>query len=235
LPENPGLPQNAPAYANQSGGEWRTYHNVAEADKMPDSLTQKEYIRAYMASVSFVDAQVGKLISALNELGLEKNTLVVLFSDHGYHLFDHASFGKSTNFENATRVPLIIRKPGGANVTKKSHAIVELIDIYPTVCELTGLPKPEHLQGESIAQVITGNSDQGKIAAHSQYKRGGNQGNSVRTSRYRYTEWIDKNGKIADVELYDYLKDKNETINIAYEDTNAKIISELSEILHQVY
>ncbi|MGB6222287.1 sulfatase [Haloferula sp.] len=229
LPSDPELPVGAPSFAAETGGEWRGYHEVARVPQMPDLEAQREYIRGYLASVSYVDAQVGRVISALEELGLEKNTIVVLMSDHGYHLFDKNSFGKGTNYEGATRVPFIVRAPGKNPPTGKTHALIELLDLYPSLCDMTGLPIPGHTQGSSFGAVLDDLSLPGKDAAYSQFSRGGYQGYSVRTERYRLTRWIKGASEI--LELYDYQSDPGETKNLSADPTKESIIRELRALL----
>ena len=235
LPEDGELPIGAPHVARNPGGEWRNYVGVEKNWNLwPDEKTQKEYIRGYLASVSFVDAQVGKLLKALEDLNLAENTIVILFSDHGYHLFDKATFGKNTNFENGTRVPLIIRQPNNENSGKKTKAIVELLDIYPTLCEMAGLSIPSHLQGKSFVEsLVNPSTSVGKEAAFSQFARGGYKGCSVRTDRYRYTEWRRKTEIL--YELYDYELDPGETMNRIDDPMYKDEIAKLSNLLDQVF
>lgn len=199
LSKNETLPKGSPGISAQTGGEWRHYHKIPSTG-MPKEDTRKEYIRAYLASVSYVDAQIGRLLKKLNDSGLEENTVVVLLSDHGYHLFDKNSFGKSTNFEDAVKVHLTLRDKS-TQKARKTSAIIELIDLYPTICELVNLPVPQFLDGKSFKDVIKG-SDTGKELAYSQYFRSGFQGVSIRTDRFRYTQW--KKGKQILEELYDF-------------------------------
>jgi iduronate 2-sulfatase len=233
LPAHPDLPQGVPAFAAEPGGEWRSYHNVATGGRMPGPMVQREYIRGYLASVSYADAQIGRVLDALASLGLADKTCVVIMGDHGYHLFDHHSFGKSTNFENATRVPLIVRWPGAQQAGSKVHAIVELVDLYPTLCDLAGLPIPEHTQGKSFKAVLAGQDRLGKQAAYSQFAKGGHQGYSVRTGRYRLTRW--QRGSQTIFELYDHDSDPNETVNLARESDNQPIIEQLNAMLNTVF
>ena len=228
LPVHSALPKNAPLVAKSDGGEWRKYTGVVK-EGMPSNRVKKEYIRGYLAAISYVDAQVGKVLDCLDELMLDKNTIVVLMSDHGYHLFDNASFGKLTNFEKGTQVPLIIKNPKSNYKNIKTNALVELLDIYPTLCDVAQIPIPDHVAGKSFANVFSDPSDKGKEAAYSQFYRNGFQGNSVRTHRYRFTRWHGKTEIFE--ELYDYKIDANETENKFNESSYKDIIPSLERLL----
>lgn len=173
---------------------------------------QKEALRAYYASISFMDAQLGRVLNALENLGLAENTIVVFWSDHGYNVGQHGQWMKQSLFETSARVPLIFRVPklGGG---KKSDRTVELLDIYPTLAELADLKAPQDLEGKSLVPLLKNPiADWGK-AAYTQVKRpNGVVGRSVRTERWRYTEWDE--GK-AGAELYDHDKDPDEFDNLA--------------------
>jgi iduronate 2-sulfatase len=232
LPVDSGLPYGAPQIAKQPDGEWRGYPGVVKKG-MPDEITKKEYIRGYLASISYVDAQVGKLLNRLKELDLKRKTIIVLIGDNGYHLFDKASFGKETNFENGTRVPLIIKPINNKNKGIKTHSLVELLDIYPTLCELAKIPIPPHVQGISFAETLKNPSFRGKEAAYSQINRRKFQGNSVRTARYRYTEWKSENETFR--ELYDYVSDPIETENKIMDPNYQKIVLKMSNLLQEKF
>ncbi|MBS2213859.1 sulfatase [Carboxylicivirga mesophila] len=204
-------------------------------DNLPDEK-QKELIHAYYASVSFIDAQVGKLMANLKSKGLDKNTIIVLWGDHGWHLGDHSLWCKHTNFEQATRVPLIIKKPRGASGA--NHYPVESLDVFPTLCEATGLNVPSQLQGNSLLPVFTKADKQVNDYAISQFGRGQTQGYSIRTERYRLTLWMKNNWhtdqpfnkKLIEAgELYDYEKDPLETENYYKHSDYKKIRADLMQ------
>ncbi|WP_430809553.1 MULTISPECIES: sulfatase [unclassified Carboxylicivirga] len=205
-------------------------------DNLPDEK-QKELIHAYYASISFVDAQVGKLMANLKAKGLDKNTVIVLWGDHGWHLGDHSLWCKHTNFEQATRVPLIIKKPDGASGAN-AHP-VEALDVFPTLCEATGLPIPSQLQGNSLMPVFTKAKAKVKEYAISQFGRGKTQGYSLRTGRYRLTLWMKDDWHtdqplnkrlIVAGELYDYQNDPLETENYYQHADYKKIKAELMQL-----
>lgn len=210
-------------------GELQLYSDITPIFKFTDVANvelpenkQKELIHGYYACVSYVDAQVGEVVNKLREKGLDKNTVIILWGDHGWHLGDHGQWCKHSNFEQAAKTPLIIIDPSGKKNNKVNNP-VEFLDIYPTLCDLAGISKPSHLDGESLAGVVKGESKESSLQPYavSQYPRWNVMGYSIRDSRYRYTIWVDWKDKKTNVnkvvfeELYDYKKDPNETVNVA--------------------
>ena len=202
------------------------------------SAKQKELIHGYKACVSYIDAQVGKLMSKLDELNLSENTVVVLWGDHGWHLGDHSLWIKHTNFEQAVRSPLIIYSPDDGLQNNISHSPVELIDIFPTLCDLTGIDKPDGIEGKSLKSVMVDPTYKVRYAALSQYPRmnGGNRhmGYTLRDERYRYTKWIqmdyydgERYGPTFKCELYDYEIDSFETKNRCSDQSYLSVIDSL--------
>ncbi|MCS7236697.1 MAG: sulfatase-like hydrolase/transferase [Thermoguttaceae bacterium] len=145
----PQAPRNCPPIALHDWGELRAYEGIPAKGPLLEE-TARDFVWAYYAATSYVDAPVGKLLDALDRLGLTDRTIVVLWGDHGWHLGDNGLWCKHTNFERATRSPLIFRVPGAKNPGAKIDALVEFVDIYPTLCELCGLPTPEGLEGISL-------------------------------------------------------------------------------------
>jgi uncharacterized sulfatase len=189
-----------------------------------------ESIRAYRATTSFMDAQVGRVLDALQRLQLSDNTVVVFLGDHGYSLGQHRTWQKMTLFEPVARVPMIIRAPGVQAGTTKS--IVESIDLYPTLAALCGLTPPRELQGADLSQVLRDPSATVKPAAYTQLRRGQQgEGRSVRTDRFRYTEWSTPRGP-AGAELYDEQADPGEFHNLASDPAHAKEVEQLRQLLH---
>jgi iduronate 2-sulfatase len=187
----------------------------------------------YYACVSFVDAQIGRLLDALDRLGLRDNTIVVLWGDHGWHLGEHTLWGKQTNFEDATRAPLILSAPRTPAAGRKTDALVEFVDIYPSLCELAALPRPAHLEGTSFGPLLETPARAWKTAAFSQYPRPGLMGYSMRTDRHRLTLWqaLKDPTEVKAVELYDHQADPGEDRNIASLPENAALVQQLTQQL----
>ena len=238
LSENPIMPRNSPGMALNTMYELRDYWDFADTPPPtsgPLTVEQQRVLKhGYYASVSFVDAQVGRVLDELRKLNLAENTIVVVWSDHGWKLGEHGSWGKMTNYEIDTRVPLLIRAPGVSKPGTSSSALVELLDIYPTLCELADVPTPKHTQGKSLKPLLKNPSAPGRGAAFSQYRRVHEgvefMGYAMRTRRHRLVEWINRRtAETAAVELYDHLSDPFETENVAGRKEHAQLIEELRE------
>jgi iduronate 2-sulfatase len=168
LADNPFAPKDAPSMGLHASFELRTRTGVPKKGDVSDA-DARNLIHAYLACVSYVDAQIGKILDELDALGLRENTIVMLWGDHGWHLGEHGIWGKATNYEIATRVPLIVSAPGKAARNVASDALVELVDMYPTLSELAGLPLPRHLEGQSFAPLLEKPDRPWKDAAFSQF------------------------------------------------------------------
>jgi iduronate 2-sulfatase len=228
-------PDGAPKYAPQFGGELRRYKGIPTSGDLPDDL-QRTLIHGYHASVSYMDAQVGRVLDELDRLELTKNTIVVLWGDHGWHLGDHGIWCKHTNYEEATRIPLLISAPGVTQAGTRTKSLIETVDLYPTLCELAGLPAPTGLDGASAVAVLRNPSAMTKETISHVYPRGvAGQGTflgrAVRDERYRLIEWKKPGepAESAEIELYDYEKDPGETRNLAAE--SPEIVAKLRQIL----
>lgn len=242
LAANPQFPKDMPPVAfgdRNLGGfyELRDYMDYSDAPSPFQSpLTeaqQRELRHGYYASVSFIDAQVGRLLAGLDELDLAEDTIVVLWSDHGWKLGEHGGWCKQTNFEIDTRAPLMIRVPGAKANGRASDALVEFVDLYPTLCELAGLPVPPTLEGVSLKPLLDGSAAKVKEAAFSQFPRQHEgrdyMGYAMRNDRYRYVEWLDaESGEIASRELYDHTSDPAENENLAGRPEHAALLAQLS-------
>ena len=228
-----GSPHDLAFYSNS--GELRERSGVPKAGPIPEAL-QRELIHGYAACVSYIDAQVGMLMKTLDETGIADRTIICLWGDHGWHLGEHGHWGKLTNYEEAARAPLIIAAPGfsrGINAT----GLTEFLDVYPTLCELAGVPTPTHVEGKSLVPLMRGEEVFIHKAAMTQMSRGtgknATMGWSMRTSRYRYIEWrsadfsqekpVFGNQTLA-VELYDYHADPLERENIAAKVESAALL-----------
>lgn len=220
LPDNYFLPEDAPKIALSTWGELRSFSDIPESGPLPKDKAL-ELIHGYYASVSFVDAQIGLLLDTLKAEGLDKNTVVVLWSDHGWKLGEHAMWCKHTNFEIDARVPLIVRLPGSDSSNRSSDAMVELVDLYPTLCEFAGVKIPDRCEGKSLVPILRLQEDLGwREHALSQYKRSRKSGGdivgySIKSQKGRYTEWINsETGKTQAIEYYDHEKDPSENRNV---------------------
>lgn len=193
---------------------------------------RREYLRSYYACVSFMDAQVGKVLDALDRNQLWDRTLVVFFGDHGFHLGERGWWNKSTLFELSARAPLIVWAPGAKSMGKSSARLVEFIDIFPTVAELCGLDAPARLEGRSFVPLLHDPARAWKNAAFTQVQRGRLAAYSVRTERWRYTEW---DGGAKGIELYDHNSDPGEWHNLASQKQHAATIRDLSALLKRQF
>jgi arylsulfatase A-like enzyme len=249
--------KNGVDVAYHNSGELRGYSDIPPLTSFTDQkdfgLTlpidkQKELIHGYYAAVSYTDAQVGKLLDKLDALGLTENTVIILWGDHGWHLGDHNIWCKHTNFEQATRTPMIIAAPGIKAST--TNASSEFVDIFPTLCDLAGVKIPEILDGKSLLPLMNKSAKSVKDYSISQYPRSGTKseterqgyasskvmGYSLRDKRYRYTMWMTNDFRstqvfnadlIVGTELYDYDKDPNETINVVDEKEYKSVAKDL--------
>ena len=183
---------------------------------------------AYFACVSYIDAQVGKVLTELKRLDLDRNTIVVLWGDHGWHLGEHGIFGKHTNFEIAARSPLIIKTPDMPRAGQSTDALAETVDIYPTLADLCGLKAPADLPGVSLKPLLGDPTRRVKDGAFSFFGRGRYFGRTLRTDRYRIVEWSDSRKKLpAKIELYDHQTDPGENTNIAANPENKELVKKL--------
>lgn len=238
LAERRTPPDGAPAYAPQFGGELRQYRDIPEKGNLPDDL-QRTLIHGYHAALSYMDAQLGRVLAEIEQLGLADDTIVVLWGDHGWHLGDHGVWCKHTNYEQAARIPLIVRAPGITKPGARSRALVETVDLYPTLCELAGLPAPklpQALDGRSFFRTLKRPGTATKDATFHVYPRsprdkGQILGRAVRTERYRLVEWKAPGGPpdSAEFELYDYETDPSENRNLASE--QPRTMAKLRKIL----
>ena len=227
LPATSMLPTDVPALANNNLAGLRLYKDIPDEGPFSDTKTL-ELIRAYAASTSYMDAQVGRVLQQLDTLGLSQNTVIVFVGDHGFHLGEHGTWRKNTLFEVALHSPMIISVPG--HQPSRTDALAELVDIYPTLCETCQLSVPSELEGLSLMPVIEQPTRPWKTAVFSRLSRSGTSGRSMRTAQYRYTEWGTKGRRGR--ELYDYDADPNETVNIVDLPENATLVEHLSEQLH---
>ncbi|WP_068770069.1 sulfatase [Termitidicoccus mucosus] len=235
LPENYRRPTAGETpYSRTTWSELRKYAGIPATGPLTDEQA-RSMIHGYYACVSYLDAQIGRLLDALEQQGLAENTIVVLWGDHGWHLGDHGQWTKHTNFEQATHAPLIISAPGAKTAGQKTRALVEFVDVYPTLAELCGLPAPAGAEGKSLVPLIESPARKWAPAAFSQYLRsGGIMGYSIRTDRHRYTEWLGPNAETLARELYDHETDATEDYNIAGRAEHAALVQQLHAQLEAV-
>jgi len=214
--------------------EWHGNYEPAmyQGGRTIGELTGRRLIHGYRACVSYIDAQVGRLLDELDRLGLSERTLVVLWGDHGWHLGEHGIWGKNTALDVALRVPLIVRQPGrvGGESTK---ALVETVDILPTLCELAGISVPDQVEGLSFVRLLEDPKRPGKRAVFGWRQRAGLDGQTVRTPRYRLVRWAKrkKPGRLLGLELYDHENDPREYVNLARLPEHADTVKRLNAML----
>ncbi len=222
LPDNNYPPQNAPGESIHSFGELRAYAGVPPKGPVTDAMAEK-LIHGYYACVSYTDAQIGKVLRELERLELERNTIVILWGDHGWNLREHGLWCKHCNYETSLHTPLILKVPGTKQV-KASDQIVEYVDIYPTLCELAGLDLPVHLQGSTFKDLLFDAEAKTDGVAVCQWFAG------ITTIRDKwfYTEWVNDQDSTYARMLYDHRVDPDENVNISELEEHSPVIRELS-------
>ncbi|HBJ33953.1 MAG TPA: iduronate-2-sulfatase, partial [Planctomycetaceae bacterium] len=222
-------PKGAPSYAATSYGELRNYSDMPEMGAI-DEATTRRLIHGYYAATSYMDSQLGRVLDEAESLNLLDNTIVILWGDHGWHLGDHGMWCKHTNYEQAARIPVIVAAPSGQK-NQSSVALIESVDIFPTVAQLAGLPIPKEIDGRSFASVIADPSAIARPYVTHVYPRGQQIGRAIRDARYRLVEWKvpGKSADSAEIELYDYQADPLETANLA--DTNPQVVHSMRALL----
>jgi len=226
LPESYVQPATTPKQAFHNYGELRNYENIPKKGDLPDDLA-KELIHGYYACVSYIDAQIGLVLDELKRLELEDDTIVILWGDHGWNLGDHKLWCKHVTFETALRTPLIIKVPGKTN-GKKSDAITEYIDIYPSLAELVGLEIPTTVEGKSFVPILNGEKSQ-KNWAVSKFK----DAVTLIKGDLFYTEWTDDKGVAYARMLFDHKTDPLELDNLAEKPENIELVNNLSVELRE--
>lgn len=236
-PASDRLPQGAPPFAGHDNGELHNYLGVPAGNPLPDDFAQT-LRHGYYACVSFVDAQIGRVLEALADEGLADRTVVLLWGDRGWQLGDHGLWHKHTNFELAVRSPLVVRVPQGRTAGQSCYATVEFVDVYPTLADLCGLPLPEGLDGRSLRPFLENPGAPSQKVAISQYPRGGAgtggplMGYSIRDDRWRCTFWRRRYGtEIVASELYDEQNDPAETVNLADKPEYRAVVAALAQHL----
>ena len=240
---------NTPPYALHNNSELSHYVDLIDMPKPWSKRTlspekARNMVHGYYACVSYVDALIGKLIAALEEEGVADNTIIVLWSDHGYKLGEYRGWGKMTNYELDARVPLIISTPqmraeGSTIAGQKTDGLAELLDLFPTLCELTDIDVPDFVDGKSLIPTLENPKTSVHPGAVSQYFRNRNgkryMGYALRTNTHRFVEWRNfSTGEVTAIELYDHQNDPGERNNIA-ESASQELLDQLTETLLQTH
>lgn len=240
LPGTDKFPEGTPGFVGHDNGELHAYPGTPKENPIPADFAKK-LRHGYNACISFTDAQVGRLLDALDREGLADNTVIVLWGDHGWQLGDHGLWHKHTNFELAARSPLLIALPKSATTGRHCSAPVEFVDVYPTLAEACGLPIPQGLAGRSLRPYLDNPDAPMQKPAISIYPKsskdhgGSLMGYSVRTERWRCTFWRKRNaGTIGFIELYDEQNDPYETVNLATHPDHAEVVAGLKKHLPPV-
>jgi iduronate 2-sulfatase len=238
---DPNVPKDGPAIALHDN---REILGMNKDRIVPTKEQVAEMRHGYLANISYMDAQLGKVIEALDKSGAAANTIIVFHSDHGYHLGEHTLWAKTSNFEFDARVPLMVVPPKGVQAGKVADGPVELVDVFPTVCELAGMPAPKGLQGVSLVPTLKDAAKGLKEFAFTQHPRPAYfdrtpkgvpdaMGCSVTTGAMRYTEWRDwETGRVIAAELYDHAKDAAETVNVVEAPAQADARKRMRAALH---
>jgi arylsulfatase A-like enzyme len=229
------LPAGAPEFVGHNNSELKSYADIAN-DGAIDDATARRLRHGYYAAISYMDAQVGLVLDALEKEGLAENTVIVLWGDHGWQLGEHGLWHKHTNFELSARAPLLISMPGQKAAGRKSASLAEFIDIYPTLADVCGLPKPKDVEGVSLRAVLNDADAKVRPVAISQYPRSDAgkslMGYSIRDDRWRLTLWRDRaDNSIHSTELYDEVGDPHETVNVAAKPEHAEVVARLTKFL----
>jgi iduronate 2-sulfatase len=218
-------PKGAPEIALKYYGELFGYSDIPKGTPLTDELIRQS-MHGYYACVSYADAQLGRLLDALDVTGIYDDTIVVLCGDNGYHHGNNGVWTKGVCWETTNHVPLLLKVPG-AKKGQRSSALVELLDIYPTLCAATGLRIPEHCEGKSLLPLLKAPGRSWSEFSCSQFRKGKVMARSIRTDRYRFTLWEKGSNEVEGKELYDYKKDPEGNVNLADSPENKKLVQKL--------
>ncbi|MFP4092570.1 MAG: sulfatase [Cyclobacteriaceae bacterium] len=222
-------PRLAPDEAMHNWGELRNYTDIPAEGKLSETQARR-MMQGYYACISYTDAQIGKVLDALEDLDLDKNTIVVLWGDHGWNLREHGLWCKHSNFESSLRAPLMVRVPE-INKGATTAALTEFVDIYPSLCELAGLPVPHHIEGTSFVPLLSNPQQPWKQQVFSKYY----DGYSVKDEQFRYTEWRNQEGKVYARMLYDHKADSLENMNVAEKAEYLDVVERMQQSLRKTY
>lgn len=239
MADNMFMPEHASRFFEYNFGELRNYAGIPKGPLPFSDTLSRNLKHGYYACVSYIDAQIGRLLEGLKAYGLDENTIVILWGDHGWKLGEHGMWCKHTQFELDNHVPLLLKVPGQKSAGSKTEALVEFVDIYPSLCELAGIEMPGHLQGLSFVPLVDNPDIKWKEGALSYWPSVGRtdpdkliMGYTVQTHRYRYTEWIkESSGELMGRDLFDHRTDPDENENISVNPDNEALMTELSALL----
>ncbi len=236
MPEFEKAPEGAPKYAAKRRGEITAFKPVPVEDVIYQDDLKRDLIHGYYASISYMDTQVGRVLDEVEALGLDENTIIVLWGDHGWHLGDHGSWTKHSNYEQANRIPIIVYAPGVTQAGRSTGQLAETVDIYTTLSSLAGLPRPsgpQPIDGIDLTPVLRNPDERIREYAYHAFRKGGYMGRAIRTERYRLVEWrLEKDAKAEpEYELYDYAEDPLETKNRAK--SKPKVLAKMIAFLAQ--
>jgi len=239
LADNPFLPRGATEFTPYQFGELRNYYGIPKDNKVLPDYLSRQLKHGYYACVTYIDTQIGRLLDELDRLKMRDNTVIVLWGDHGWKLGEHGMWCKHTTFELDCRVPMIFSVPGMKHAGEGTQAMAEFVDIYPTLCQLCGLERPNHLQGDSLEPVLNNPQIQWHEAAYTVWPKRNRRnpekvimGYTIASGQYRYTEWTRrKTGQVLARELYDHAVDPAENHNIAEAPAMRATVERLSKIL----
>jgi len=234
MPEFEKAPEGAPEFAVKRGGEITAFKPVPLNTVVFEDDLKRDLIHGYYASVSYMDAQLGRVLDEVEALGLDENTIIVLWGDHGWHLGDHGSWTKHSNHEQANRIPIIIHAPGVTKPGTSTLQLAETVDLYPTLASLAGLSRPkapQPIDGVDLTPVLKNPKKRIREYAYHAYSRGGYLGRAIRTERYRLVQWESHSGGKTEYELYDYEKDPLETRNLAVSEPD--VLARMIKLLAQ--
>lgn len=226
LPGNDTLPVGLPYHLISNWGELRAYDAIPAEGPVSDSEA-RNLIHGYYACVSYTDAQIGMLLEELKALDLERSTIVILWGDHGWNLNEHGLWCKHCNFNTSLRTTLMLKVPGKTK-GRQTDALVEFIDIYPTLAELCNLPLPDHLEGKSMVPLVNDPDTQFKDFVISKWYAGV----TIQTREYAYTEWSTKTDSLIGSMLYDHRTDHDENFNLAGFPEYQSLADSLSQVMH---
>ena len=235
--DNPYHPENVSQYFDYNFGELRNYYGIPKGNEALSDSVSQTLKHGYYACVSYIDSQIGRLLEGLKANGLDENTVVILWGDHGWKLGEHNMWCKHTQFHLDNHVPMIVKVPG--QKPAKTDALVEFVDIYPSLCELAGLELPDHLQGTSFVPLVDNPHQKWKEGALSYWPESNRtdpekviMGYTVQTDRYRYTEWVRvSTGELLARDLFDHQIDPDENKSIANDPDNEELMQRLSKML----